>query len=123
MAVRLFAQGPTVLAGDADRALALLGQGGVVNHQHGARAADKGVRLPGQDRSQGRIIPGWAGDEVLQLVMPAQPKAGRERLQAFAAVRTEQAVQVQGRPAPPRLAADHLQERRQPSVQGRLDLG
>jgi hypothetical protein len=121
LAVRLLAQGTAVLPGHADRALALLRQGGVVDHQHRARPPDKHVRLPSQDLSQGRVVPGRAGDEVLQLVMTTQPEPSRERLQALAAIRTEQAVQVQGRPAPPRLAAHHLEERRQPSLQGRLD--
>ena len=121
LAVGALAQGPAVLPGHADRALALLRQGGVVDHQHRLRAADQRVRLPGQDPAQGRVVPGRAGDEVLQLVVAAEPEPRRERLQAPAAVRAEQAVQVQGRPPAPGHAAHHGEERRQPGVQGRLD--
>ena len=104
LAVGLLAQGPAVLAGDADRALALLRQGGVVDHQHRARAADKRVRLPGQDPlAEGASSQAGLAMKCCSWSWPAQPEAGRERLQALAAVRTEQAVQVQGRPAPPRL--------------------
>ena len=82
---------------------------------------DQRIRLLDQDPPQRRVIPGRAGDEVLQLIVTTQPEAGRERLEALAAIRAEQAVQVQGRPAPPRLAAEHLEEWHQPGVQGRLD--
>jgi hypothetical protein len=121
LAVRLLAQSAAVLPGHADRALALLRQGGVVDHQHGVVTADQRIRFLDQDPPQGRVVPGRAGDEVLQLIMATQPEAGRERLEALAAVGAKQAVQVQGRPAPPRLAAHQLKERRQPALQRRLD--
>ena len=121
LAARPLAEAAAVLAGHADRALALLRQGGVVDHQHRVRPADERVRLADQDPPQRRVIPGRAGDEVLQLVVAAEPEPGRQRLQALAAVRAEQAVQVQGRPPAPGHAAHHGEERRQPGVQGRLD--
>src|ERR687883_595998 len=43
---------------------------------------------------QRRVVPGRAGDEVLQLVVPRQPEAGRHGLQALALARAEQAAQV-----------------------------
>ena len=76
---------------------------------------------PARTRRKRRVIPGRAGDEVLQLVVAAEPEPRRQRLQALAPVRAEQAVQVQGRPPAPGHAAHHGEERRQPGVQGRLD--
>src|SRR3712207_8308747 len=60
-------------------------------------------RSPGQDLSPGRVVPGRAGDEVLELVVALEPEPGRERLEALAAVWAEQAVQVEGRPPAPGL--------------------
>jgi hypothetical protein len=89
LAVRLFAQGAAILPGHTDRVLALLRTRGVVDHQHGTWATNQRVRLPGQDPPQRRIVPGRAGNEVLQRIVAAQPEPHRERLPALAAVRTE----------------------------------
>jgi hypothetical protein len=121
LAVRLLAQDAAVLPGHPNRALALLRTRGVVDHQYRIRTADQRLRFLDQDPPQRCVIPGRAGDEVLQLIVTTQPEASRKRLEAFAPVRAEQALQVQGGPAPPRLAAQHLEERRQPELQGRLD--
>jgi hypothetical protein len=121
LAVGPFAEAAAVLPGHADRVPALLRQGGVVDDQHRVRPADERVRLPGQDPPQRGVIPGRAGDEVLELVVAAEPEPRRHWLEALAAVRAEQAVQVEGRPPAPGLAAQHREERRQPRVQRRLD--
>ncbi len=63
---------------------ALLGQGGVVDHQHRIRAADQGVRFLDQYLSQRGVVPGEAGDEVMKLVMAAKAEPGRGWLQALA---------------------------------------
>jgi hypothetical protein len=48
LAVGALAEAAAVLPGHADRQLALLRQGGVVDHQHRVRPADERVRLAGQ---------------------------------------------------------------------------
>ena len=70
-----------------------------------------------QHRPQRAVIPGRAGDEVLQLVVPAQSQLQRHRLQALALARAEQAAHIERRPGPPRLAAKHIKEWLQPFVQ------
>jgi hypothetical protein len=90
LAVGPLAQGAAVLPRHADRALALLRQGGVVDHQHRVRPADERVRLLDQEPAQRRVVPGGAGDEVLELVVASQPEPGRHRLQALALAGAEQ---------------------------------
>jgi hypothetical protein len=98
LAVGALTEAAAVLAGDADRALALLRQGGVVDHQHRVRRADERVRLLDQEAAQRRVVPGRAGDEVLELVVALQPEPGRHRLQALALAGAEQPSQVGRRP-------------------------
>ena len=98
LAVRPLAQLPTILPRHPHRESALLRQRRVVDHQHRLRTADHPVRLLRQHRPQRAVIPGRAGDEVLQLVVPAQSQLQRHRLQAFALARAEQAAHIERRP-------------------------
>ncbi|EHM03097.1 hypothetical protein HMPREF9946_00466, partial [Acetobacteraceae bacterium AT-5844] len=49
-----------------------------------AWTANQLVRLACQHRPERRVVPGWAGDEVLQLIVAAQAQVSRRRLQALA---------------------------------------
>ena len=80
-----------VLARHPDRVPALLGQGGVVDDQHRVRPADQRVRPLDQEPPQGRVVPGRARDEVVELVVAAQAEPGRHGLQALALAGAEQA--------------------------------
>jgi hypothetical protein len=53
------------------------------------RTTDQQVGLLRQHGPQRRVISGCAGDKMLQLVLAAQSKAGRHRLQALALTRSE----------------------------------
>ncbi|CAA9300001.1 MAG: hypothetical protein AVDCRST_MAG40-290, partial [uncultured Gemmatimonadaceae bacterium] len=94
LAAGLLAELPAVLPRHADGQRALLRQRRVVDHQRRARSAHQPVRLARQRPPQRRVVPGRAGDEVLQLVVPGQTQAGRHGLQALALARAEQAPQV-----------------------------
>jgi hypothetical protein len=80
-------------------------------------ASGQPVGLLGQYPPQRLIVPGRAGDEVLQLVVPRQAQAGRHRLQALALARAKQPAQVQRRPSPPLLVPERSKERLQPHIQ------
>jgi hypothetical protein len=108
---------PAVLPRHADRQRALLRQRRVVDHQRRVRTAQQLVGLFGQHAPERAVVPGRAGDEVLQLVVPGQAEAGRHRLQALALARAEQPAQVERRPGPARLPAERGEEGRQPSIQ------
>jgi hypothetical protein len=49
-----------------------LGRGGVVDDEHRVWAADERVRPLEQEPAQGRVIPGRAADEMLELVVTLQ---------------------------------------------------
>jgi hypothetical protein len=98
LAVGPLAQGTAVLPAHPDRVPALLGQGGVVDHHHGVRPADKRVRLLDQEPAQRCVVPARAGNEVVELVVPAQPETGRHRLQALPLALSEQAPHIDRRP-------------------------
>jgi len=117
LAVGALAGGPAVLPRHPDRVSALLGQGGVVDDQHRVGAADQRVRPPDQEPPQGGVVPGRAGDEVLELVVTPQAEPGRHGLQALALAGAEQAAQVDRRPAAPLRVPQRRQERPEPAVQ------
>ena len=117
LAVGTLAQAPAVLAHHTHRTLSLLGQGGVVDHQHGIRSTDQTIRLLHQDPPQRRIVPGRARHKVMELVMAAKTQPGRRRLQAFALSWTDQPLQVDRRPQPPLPVPHGCQERREPVLQ------
>jgi hypothetical protein len=97
--------------------LALLRQGGVVDHRHRARPADEPVGGLRQLVLQGGRGPGRAPDEVMQLLDVIRRHAPGHRLDALALAGQEQALQVDRRPAPLRLAREPLQERLQPPLE------
>jgi hypothetical protein len=70
LTVGLLAQRTAVLAGHTDREQTLLGQPRVVDDQTGLRPTHQPVRLAGQFGPERPVIPGGAGDEVLQLIVP-----------------------------------------------------
>jgi hypothetical protein len=117
LAVRLLAELAAVLPLDADRERAPLRQRRVVDHQRRTRPAHQPVRPLGQHPPQRRVVPGRAGDEVLQLVMAGEAQARRHRLQTFALARAEQSAQIHRRPGPPLLVPERSKERRQPPIQ------
>jgi hypothetical protein len=69
---------------------ALLGNRGVVGHQHGIAAADQPIRLNKQFCLHRRCIPDPGGNEVVQLIIFAKRKPLRHRLNAFAIARADQ---------------------------------
>lgn len=117
LAADFLAERPTILARDAQRADALLGQGCVVAHQAGVGPAHQPIRGAAQFRPKRAVIPRRAGNDVLQLVVARQPEAGGHRLQALAIPGAEQAAQVLRCPGPPRLAPHRSPERPQPRVE------
>ena len=117
LAVRRLAQLAAVLRRHADRSRALLGIARVIDHQHGIRATDLPVGLLGEHAPQWPVIPGRAGDEVVQLVVPGQPEPLGHRLDALRPVRPQQATHIQRRHVAPRAAASHIEERLKPAVE------
>ena len=117
LAVRPLAQRSAVLPRHANRQVPLLRQGGVVDHQHRLRPAQQPVRALGQHPPQRAVVPGRAGDEVVQLVVPRQAEPGRHGLQALALARAHQAAQVKRRPGPALLVPERREEGRQPAIQ------
>src|SRR5437764_12986982 len=66
---------------------ALLGKGSVVDHQHGIAAADEPIRLNKQFCLHRRCLPDPGGNEVVQLIIFAEHKPLRHRLNALAIAR------------------------------------
>ena len=102
--------------------LPVLGIARVIDHQHGIRATDLPVGLLGEHAPQRPVIPGRAGDKVVQLVVSRQPEPLRHRLDALRPVRPQQATYIQRRPLAPRLAAGHVEERLKPVVEVRVNV-
>lgn len=80
LAIRALAKLAAILARHACRQRAFLGQSGVINHQKRVPAAQQAVRLLGQRIPQRSIVPGRAGDEMLQLIVPGQAQSFSHRL-------------------------------------------
>jgi hypothetical protein len=117
LAVRPLAQLAAVLPFDPDRVLALLDQGGVVDHQHRVRPADQPVGGLHQLVLQRGRRPGRGRDEVVQLLRVAWGHPRRHRLDALALAGQDQALEVERRPASLGLTPQALQERLQPAFQ------
>src|SRR4051794_1294312 len=77
LAVRPLAQLAAVLPRHAHRERALLRQGRIVDHQRRLRPAHQLVGLLGQHSPERRVIPGRAGNEMLQLVVPRKAQTSR----------------------------------------------
>ena len=116
LAVRLLTKFATVLRRNTYRQRALLGDRGVVDHQHRILAAEQSVSPLGQRPPQRRIVPLRAADEVMQLVVPLQAKTGRDWLHALGPVRAQEATDVKRPPTPPRAATHEVEKRPQPGV-------
>jgi hypothetical protein len=69
LTVRFLARLAAILPRHADRQCALLGQRGVINHQHRARSSHQPIRLMRQHGPERTVVPGRAGNEMLELVM------------------------------------------------------
>jgi len=89
LAVGALAQLAAILPRDPDRVLALLDQGGVVDHQHRLGAADKPVGLPGQGIFERRCGPGRGRQEMVQLLDVARSNSCRHGLDALALARQD----------------------------------
>ena len=85
------------------------------------RAAEQLVRLGREHRLRGRDRPRRAGDEMVQRLDGARRDPLRQRRDALAPARAEQAAQGQGRPSAPWLGAEGVaegrEEGRQPGVE------
>jgi hypothetical protein len=117
LAVGPLAELAAVLALHAHRAPALLHQSRVVHDQRRVRPADEPVGGPDQlvlERGRG---PGRGRHEVVQLLEVAGGDARRHRLDALALARQDQALGVDRRPAPLRLAPEAFQERLEPALE------
>jgi hypothetical protein len=94
---------------------AFLGYRGIVDYQHGIAAADKPIRLNKQFCLQRRRIPDPGGNEVVQLIIVAERKPLRHRRNALAIARTDQSRHVERTHLSPRLVAQPIQERLEPT--------
>jgi hypothetical protein len=74
---------------------ALLGDRGVIDHQHGIAAADEPIRLNKQFCLNRPRIPDPRGNEVVQLIIFAKRKPLGHRLNALAIAGTDQSRHVQ----------------------------
>ncbi len=94
---------------------ALLGNRGVVNHQHGIAAADEPIRLSKQLCLHRRRIPDPVGNEVVQLVIFAKCKPLRHRLNALAIAGADQPRHVERAHLPARFMTQPIQKRLEPT--------
>lgn len=76
------------------RARALLRRRRAVNHEAGVGPAHQPIRCAGQFGPELCVVPGQAGVEVLELIVPGEADAGRHRLQAFEISGAEKAAQA-----------------------------
>ena len=117
LAIRVLAERGGILRGHADRMDAFLGQGGVVDHQHGVRAADQAIRLYEQCGLQGRAVPTAGDDEVMQPVVFARDEPLGHRLHALAVARTDQTRHVERAHPSPLGVAQPIEKGLQPSLE------
>ena len=75
LAVGDFAQRSAILTGDPDRMTALLGQTGVIPHQH-ARLSGAPAHQLAQAEQHGRMIPRTLIDELLDRLVVASDSRG-----------------------------------------------
>src|SRR5262249_9866406 len=90
---------------------AFLGYRSVVNHQHGIAAADEPIRLDKQFCFHRRCIPDPGGNEVVQLIVFAERKPLRHRLNALAIARTDHPRHVEQTHLSPRPVTQPIQKR------------
>src|SRR4051794_28160452 len=103
-----------VLPLHADRVAPLPHERGVVHDQHRVRPAHQPVGGPHQLVLERRGGPGRGGDEVVQLLEVARRDTRGHRLHALALAGHDQALEVEGRPAPLLLAPQPPEERLEP---------
>ena len=115
LAIGGLAQRRSILRSDTHRMRALLGYRGVVDHQHGIAAADEPIRLNKQFCLQRRRIPDPGSNEVVQLIIVAERKPLRHRLNALAIARTDQSRHVKRTHSSPRLVTQPIQKRLEPT--------
>jgi hypothetical protein len=77
------------------------------------------VGLLGEHTPQRRVVPGRAGDEVVQLVMPGQSEPLGHGLDALRVTRPQQATHIQRRHSAPRVASGYVEEWLKPMVKVR----
>ena len=93
----------------------LLGNRGVVDHQHGIAAADEPIRLDKQFCLHRRRIPDPVGNEVVQLIVFAKRKPLGHRLNALAIARADQPRYVERTHSSPRFMTQPIQKRLEPT--------
>jgi hypothetical protein len=115
LAVGRLARLAGVLARHADRVPPLLEQRGVVDDQHGVRAADEPRGLANERGLEGRRIPPGGADEVMELLRVRGRQARGARRDALALARSEQTFEVDRRPAAARFVTERGEKRREPT--------
>lgn len=117
LAVRLLAQRRGVFRRHAHGGRALLGQRGVVYHQHRALAAEEGVGLACQLFQERSRIPGAGRDEVLELVVGTKAEPFGHGVDALAIARPDQVCDGERAHAPTRLVPEPIHEGREPALE------
>jgi len=108
------------LGRNANRSLALLGQGGVVDDQPGSSAANQFIRLTPQGRFPRGAVPQTGPDEMMKSVIRDRIRAGCHGLNALAIPWSDQACDIGRAHSTPRLVTQAFQIRREPPLQIRL---
>jgi hypothetical protein len=103
------------LRGNADRVLALLRHGRVIDHQHGIAAADELVSLNEKLCLQRSRVPHASSDEMVQPVIVTRRKPLGHGRNALAITRPDQPRDVERTHPPPRLVTQPLQKRLEPA--------
>jgi len=102
--------------------LALLRQGGVIDHQHGLRPTHQPIRLDQQFSFEWGLVPGPHGHEMMQLVVMCGCEAGGDRLHAFAITGTDQARDIERAHAPAGGVTQVSQKGLKPGLEGALPI-
>ena len=102
---------------DADRAVALIGQGRVIHDQHRTGAADKLLRPLGKHPLERLRRPAGGGYQMVHLLVLTRGDPRRERLGALALAGPDQATQVDRCPASPGRVPEDSQQRLKPALE------
>ena len=86
----------------------LLGNRGIVNHQHGIAAPDELVRFNNQFRLQRSRVPDACSNKMGQLIMIPRRKPPRHRLNTLAIAGTDQTRHIKRTRLPPRFVTQAI---------------
>jgi hypothetical protein len=95
---------------------AFLGQSGIIDHQDGARPADKLVGLGQEFSFQRRLVPRTHRHEVMQLVIVGRSHPGGYRLQALALTGADQTGHIERTHAPAGWMTKRFEKRLEPGL-------